>query len=191
MNVDAGQVGGPVAEHGIQVAGARRGVLGPRRFIPAMPPHRLAGVGGRVIGDHLEALRARARRAQVQPAERQAGRGHVDMAVHESRRHEAAVQVLDVGARELAATDVVAAQPRNDVTADGHGGGVGVSRAVHPAVDQQGPGSGQSRSQAKTTCDRGRGDQSQSGRPGNPPRTGSFGKAGDSKSRTSMTSPSM
>ena len=61
----------------------------------------------------------------------------MDVAVHESRRHEAAVQILDVGTRELAAADVVAAQPRDDITAHRHGGGVGVGRAVHPAVDQQ------------------------------------------------------
>ena len=75
VHVDTGQVGGPVTEHGVQVGGARRGVLRPRRFVPAVPPHRLAGVGGRVVGDHLQALRARVGRAQVQPAERQAGGG--------------------------------------------------------------------------------------------------------------------
>ena len=44
---------------------------------------------------------------------------------------------IDVGARELAAADVVAAQPRDDIVAHRHGGGVGVGGAVHPAVDQQ------------------------------------------------------
>ncbi|GLE52385.1 hypothetical protein ATCCBAA256_19540 [Mycobacterium montefiorense] len=56
VNVDARQVGRPVAEHRVEVGGGRRAVLGPRRLIPPVPPDGLAGVGGGVVGDHLHAL---------------------------------------------------------------------------------------------------------------------------------------
>ena len=102
-----------------------------------MTPDRLAGVGGGVVRDQLQAVRARGGGAQVQPAERQAGRAQVDMTVHESRRDEATVEVHHLGARELAAAHLIAAQPGNETVAHRHGGGVGVGRAVHPAVYQQ------------------------------------------------------
>jgi len=79
-----------------------------------------------IVGDHVQALRTRARGPQIQPAERQTRRAQVDVAVHESGRHEAAVEILDFGVGELTAADVIAAQPRDDVAAHGHGGGVGV-----------------------------------------------------------------
>ena len=47
-------------------------------------------------------------------------------------RHEAAVEVDHFGVGELVAADVVAAQPRHDVAAHRHGGGVGMGRTVHP-----------------------------------------------------------
>ena len=59
------------------------------------------------------------------------------MAVDESRRDETAAEIDDIGTGELAPADIVAAQPRHDAVADRHGGGVGMGRAVHPAVDQQ------------------------------------------------------
>ena len=79
-----------------------------------------------MVGDHLETLCARGGRPQVQPGEGQAGRAQVDMAVDESRRDETAVEIFDLGARKLAATDVIAAQPCDDVVAHRQGGGVGV-----------------------------------------------------------------
>ena len=59
------------------------------------------------------------------------------MAVDERGRDEAAVEVDDLGVRELGAADVVAAQPDDDAVADGHRGGVRHGRAVDPAVEQQ------------------------------------------------------
>ena len=61
----------------------------------------------------------------------------MDMAVDERRRDERAIQVDDLGVAELSASDVVAAQPRDNTVADGHRGGVGVGRAVYPAPDKQ------------------------------------------------------
>ena len=61
----------------------------------------------------------------------------MDVAVHESRRDEAAVEVHHLGAGELTAAHLIAAQPGNETVAHRHGGGVGVARAVDPAVDQQ------------------------------------------------------
>ena len=138
VHVDPGQVGGPIAEHRVELCGARRRVLRPRRLVPAVTPQRLAGVGRRVVGDQLQAVRARCRRPQVETGERQPGRGEVDVAVDESRRDEAAVEIDDVGAGELVAPDVVAAQPHHGAVAHRHRGGVGMARAVHPAVEQQG-----------------------------------------------------
>ncbi len=102
-----------------------------------MSPQRLVRVGGRIVGDHLNALGARGGRTQIQPAEGQTGRAQVDVAVDESRRHKGAVEILHLGVRELTAANVVATQPGHDVAAHRHGCGVGVGRAVHPAVDQQ------------------------------------------------------
>ncbi len=102
-----------------------------------MSPHRLVRVGGCVVGHQLDALCARAGRAQIQPTEGQAGRAEVDVAVDESRRHKPTAKILDLGIGEVTAADVIAAQPGDDVAADRHSGGVGVGRAVHPAVDQQ------------------------------------------------------
>ncbi len=149
VHVDAGQVGGAVTERGVQVVGARRGVVGPRRVVPAMSPYRLARVSGRIVGDHLDAVRARAGRAQIQPADGQAGRAEVDVAVHECRRHEAAVEIHHLGVGELATADVVTTQPRHNVAAHRHSGGVGMGRTVHPAIHQQ--RGGNLRHTAKTT----------------------------------------
>ncbi len=41
VHIDPGQVGGPIAEHGVEVRGGRRGVLRPRRLIPPVAPDRL------------------------------------------------------------------------------------------------------------------------------------------------------
>ena len=85
-----------------------------------------------------QAVPQRGGRSQIQPGERQAGRGEVDVAVDECRRDEAAVEIDDLGVGELGAADVVAAEPRDDAVAHGHRGGVGHGRAVHPAVEEQG-----------------------------------------------------
>ncbi|CAG6911625.1 hypothetical protein PICSAR104_03149 [Mycobacterium avium subsp. paratuberculosis] len=138
VHVHPGQVGRPVAEHGVQVGGAGRGALRPRRFVPAVSPDRPARVGGGVVGDQLQAVGAGAGRAQIQPAQGQAGGGQMDVTVHEAGRDETAVEVLDVGIGEQAAADVVAAQPGDDTAAEGHRGRVRRRRGVHPAVDQQG-----------------------------------------------------
>ncbi len=61
----------------------------------------------------------------------------MDVAVHEPRRHESAVEILHVSVWELVAADVVAAQPGDDIAAHRHRGGFGVGGAVHPAVDQE------------------------------------------------------
>jgi hypothetical protein len=109
MDVNTSQVGGPVEESRVQVGRARRGVLRPGGLIPLVPPHRLARMGRRVVRDHLNAVRARRGRPQVQAAERQAGRAQVDVAVHESRSHEATVEIDHFGAGELTAADVISA----------------------------------------------------------------------------------
>src|ERR1700691_2542986 len=80
---------------------------------------------------------ARRRSPQIETGKRQPGRGEVDVAVHETRRDEATVEIDDVGTGELAATHVVATEPDHHTVADRHGGGVRVGRAVNPAVDQQ------------------------------------------------------
>jgi hypothetical protein len=59
VDVDAGQIGGPVTEHRVEVGCARWSVVGPRRLVPAVPPDRPALVGGGMVGDHLNALCAR------------------------------------------------------------------------------------------------------------------------------------
>ena len=95
-------------------------------------------MGRRIVGDQLQAMPARRRSPQVETGHRQPGRGEVDMAVDETRRDETTVEIDDVGTGELASTDIVAAQPHHDAVADRHRGGVGMGRAVNPAVDQQG-----------------------------------------------------
>src|SRR5271168_1182486 len=77
------------------------------------------------------------RSPQIETGKRQPGRSEVDMAVHETRRDEAIVEIDDVGTGELAATHVVATEPDHDTAADRHRGGVGMGRAVNPTVDQQ------------------------------------------------------
>ena len=54
-----------------------------RRLVPAVSPYRLTGVGRGVVGEHLHAMRGRGSPPQVQSAEREAGRRHMDVAVHE------------------------------------------------------------------------------------------------------------
>ena len=92
----------------------------------------------RVVGDELQAVPQRGGGSQVEPGERQAGGGEVDVAVDEGRCDEAAVEIDDLGVGKLGAADVVAAEPRDDAVAHGHRGGVGHGRAVHPAVQQKG-----------------------------------------------------
>ena len=109
-----------------------------------------------VVGEQSAgSARASVAARRSSPAERQAGGGDMDVAVDERRRDETAVEIDDLGVGKHAAADVVAAQPRHDAVADGHRGRVGLGRAVHPAVDQQGYRCGANshcRSQAKTTC---------------------------------------
>ena len=136
MDVDARQVGGPIAEHRIELCGGWRRVLRPRRLVPAVTPQRLAGVRRRVVGDQLQAVRSRCRRPQVETGEGQPGRGEVDVAVDEGRRDEATVEIDDVCAGELVSGNVVAAQPHHRTVTHRHRRGVGMGRAVHPAVDQ-------------------------------------------------------
>ena len=102
-----------------------------------MPPYRLAGVGGGIVGDHLHALRPRGGPPQVQAAQREAGRRHMDVAIHESRGYETTLEVHHLGVGKLPAADVIAAQPRDDLTAHRHSGRVGMGGTVHPAVQQQ------------------------------------------------------
>ncbi len=172
MDVDPGQVGGPGTDDRVEVRGVRRRVLRPRRLVPAVAPDRLAGVGRRVVGDQLQAVLLRRRGAQIKAGERQPGRGEMDVAVDERRCDEAAGEVDDLGMGELVAADVVAAEPDHDTVAHRHRGGVGVRRAVHAAVEQQG-----NRDVSHAEEPRG---LSYSDR-----------RAGGSTSVTSMTSPSM
>ncbi len=148
VHVDPGQVGGSIAEHGVEVRGAGRGVLRPRRFVPPVAPDRLTGIGRRKVCDQPQAVRQRCRGAQVETGERQPGSGEVDMTVDECGGDEAAGQIDDVGICELVSADVVAAQPDHEAAAHRHCGGVGMAWAVHPAIEQQG---GRDLSHADTT----------------------------------------
>ena len=178
VHIDPGQIGGPITQHRVQFCGGRCRVVRPRRFVPTVTPDRPAGMGRRIVGDQLQAVRARCRRPQIETGKRQPGRGEVDVAVDETRRDEAAVQIDDVGTGELASADVVAAQPDHDTVADCHRGGVRMGRAVNPAVDQQDYR-----------------DLSHAAKPTGWPldysRSRGDGRAGGSTSVTSMTSPSM
>jgi hypothetical protein len=98
----------------------------------------LGGVCPGVVGDEFKAVPQRRGRAQVQPGQRQAGGGEVDVAVDECGCDEAAVEVDHLRAGKLGASDVVVAQPRDDAVAHCHSGGVGHGRAVHPPVEQKG-----------------------------------------------------
>ena len=137
MHVDPGQVCGPVAEHLVEVGGARRCWVRPGRVVPAVAPNRLAGVRRGVVGDQLQAVLSRAGGPQIQSDQRQAGSRQMDVAVNEAGRDEVAVEIDDVSAREFGPAHGVAAQPGDDSVADRHGGRVGMGRAVHPTVGQQ------------------------------------------------------
>ncbi len=73
---------------------------------------------------------------QVEADVSQAGGRHVDVAVHECRCHERAVEFNEVGVGKLGSGHVVAAEPGDDVTAHGHGRGVGVRGAVDAPAEQ-------------------------------------------------------
>ena len=137
MHIDAGQVGGPITEQCVEVGGARCGILRPRGFIPTVTPDRLAGMRGGVVGDELQAMALRRRSPQIQPGQRQTGGGEMNVAVDETRRDEAAVEIDHLSIGKLAAADVVATQPCHYSVAERHRGRIGMSRAVHPAVHQQ------------------------------------------------------
>ena len=137
MDVHAGQVGRPVADHTVQVVGARRRGFRPARLVPAVSPDRAVGMGLRVFADQLQAVSRRGGRAQIEAGERETGAGEVHMAVDEGRRDEGTVEVDDLGVGELGQADVVAAQPGDGAIADGHRGGVRHGRTVDPAGTKQ------------------------------------------------------
>ena len=56
VHVDAGQVGGPIADHSVEVVGAGRGLLGPAGFVPAVSPDGPVGMGTRVVGEERQAV---------------------------------------------------------------------------------------------------------------------------------------
>ena len=102
VHIDTGQVGGPVTDHAVKVVGARRGhAFRPARFVPAVGPDRAVGMRPRVVLDESEAVPQRGGRPQVQPGERQAGRGEMHMTVDEGGRDEAAFEVDDVRVGKL------------------------------------------------------------------------------------------
>ena len=56
VHIDAGKVGGPVADDTIEVIGAGRGVLGPAGFVPAVSPDWPVRMRAHVIGDERQAV---------------------------------------------------------------------------------------------------------------------------------------
>ena len=138
VHVDAGQVGGPVADDAVEVVGAGRGAFRPARFVPAVRPDRAVGMRSRVFVDEREAVPQRGGVSQVEPDQRQAGCGEMDMTVDEGGRDEAAVEVDDLRVGKLLAPNVIAAEPRDDAAAHRHRGGVGHGGAVHPPVEKEG-----------------------------------------------------
>ena len=56
VHIDAGKVGGSIADDSVEVIGAWRGVLGPAGFVPAMCPDRPVRMRAHVIGDERQAV---------------------------------------------------------------------------------------------------------------------------------------
>ena len=140
VHVDAGEVGEPAPEHLVQLGGGGRGRVRPLRFIPAVAPDRTVRILGRVLGQQSEQVCQGSRRPQVEPDDGQPGCGEVDVAVHEGRGDERALEIDQPGVRKLAASDVVGAQPhhrRVRPVGDRDCGRLRHDGRVHPAIDQQ------------------------------------------------------